>query len=227
MDVFWKVIGGPVARGLGVGVVCLSVAGAVVWSVDQWRSPALAEVLPTAALGRVEQVGPIVGEPAPPLRLPTLAGERTVDLSELRGRRVVLVFGSFSCPLIGGHLERLGLLYEAHRAEAEFLFVNIEEAGHRLPGLEFLVDGGDGAAAGQRERVARAARLLSCPLPILFDTEGTAAAAYEAFPLRLFAVGAGGAIELDLGHGAVDGDPWDLDRLEAWLGGERAGGAVR
>lgn len=32
-----------------------------------------------------------VGQPAPPLRLPTVAGDATVDLASFRGKRVLLI----------------------------------------------------------------------------------------------------------------------------------------
>lgn len=34
---------------------------------------------------------PVVGQPLPPLRLPTIDGKQTIDLADLSGRRVLLI----------------------------------------------------------------------------------------------------------------------------------------
>jgi hypothetical protein len=213
-----KAFAGPALRGLCLGLVCLGLAATGAWSLDHWGRPAP----PPPAAPPPAPPSPLVGKPAPPLRLPTLSGDRTVELSRLRGRRVVLVFGSFSCDLFCGHLERLGRLYTAHKGRAEFFFVSLREAGHEMPGLEFLVeDDGRVTPRQRRERTAKAIRLKGFPLPALFDVDDKASDDYKAFPLRLVAVGAGGTVELDLGRDLADGEAWAFDRLEAWLGAKR------
>jgi cytochrome oxidase Cu insertion factor (SCO1/SenC/PrrC family) len=57
------------------------------------------------AVQRWTGTAPGVGEPAPDFELPSLEGE-AVSLSSLRGRPVVLEFGSFTCPMFCGHLRR-------------------------------------------------------------------------------------------------------------------------
>src|SRR5262245_10790650 len=96
----------PVLTGLALGLVCWGRAGVWAWAVDRWLHPA---PLPEPGAPTPPQSA-LVGKPAPLLRLPALLGDRTVDLSELRGRPVVLVFSSFSCKLFDGHLEHLGRL---------------------------------------------------------------------------------------------------------------------
>jgi hypothetical protein len=56
----------------------------------------------------------------------TLEGSR-VSLSELRGRPVVLEFGSYTCPIFCGHIEPMEAIAERH-PEATFLVLYTREA---------------------------------------------------------------------------------------------------
>lgn len=50
--------------------------------------------------------GPKPGSPAPEFRLETLDGD-SLSLAEVRGRPVVLEFGSYTCPIFCGHVESM------------------------------------------------------------------------------------------------------------------------
>ena len=81
-----------------------------------------------------------VGSPAPDFTLPAVRGDGEVSLSGFRGRPVVLVFGSFSCIVFHDRVAEIERLHRAYKDRADFLFVNVTEAGHRIPGLEFVID---------------------------------------------------------------------------------------
>jgi hypothetical protein len=159
------------------------------------------------------------GIPAPDFTLPAIRGRDRITLSRYRGRSVVLVFGSFSCDLFRKRTSDLQRLYEAHKDRAEFLFVSVTEAGHRIPGLEFVLDkagtGDVDPLEDRRARLVKALDRVGLSMPGAVDAGAAAEVAYDAFPLRLVVVDAGGRIALDLGRAVPD--PWDLSEVAAWL----------
>lgn len=152
------------------------------------------------------------GEAAPDFALPAVGEDRRVGLADFRGRPLVLVFGSFSCDRFAGRVPDLERLYQSNRARAGFLFVNVSEANHHVPGLEFVLTGPPADRAG---RVAEARRVAGLSMPAVADEGKAAERAYKAFPLRLVVVDADGAVGLDLGRAVST--PWDLGEVEAWL----------
>jgi hypothetical protein len=162
-----------------------------------------------------------VGSPAPEFALPAVRGGGAVSLSSFRGRPVVLVFGSFSCIVFYERIAEIERLHRAYKDKAVFLFVSITEAGHRIPGLEFMVDpaapGGPDPLEDRRRRVDRALRQAQLTWTGVLDIGEAAEVAYDAYPTRLVAVGADGRIALDVGRGMSSGQPWDLGPLEDWL----------
>jgi hypothetical protein len=163
-------------------------------------------------------VPPGLRAPAPAFSLPAIGPPHEVSLAGLRGGPVVLVFGSLTCDVFCGHLPEIERLYRSYGDRAAFLFVCIREAGHRIDGLEFLLEDQGPRRAPlpeRRRRVARGVEKVGLSLPGVIDLDGAAEAAYHAFPLRLVVVDAEGKVELDLGVGVFT--PWDLRGLEGWL----------
>ncbi len=209
----------PLVVGLGFGAGCVLLVGALAWGWDlaDW----------TAGEGRKAAAAvkaPRVGDRAPDFTLPTIADPRhQVTLSRLIGRRpVVLVFGSFSCLVFVNHVEQLERLYQDNKGRAEFLFVNVQEAGHVIPGLEFVVEGrnaGFGQSAEDRRRgTRRAMELKGLTIPAVIDPDGAAAEApYDGYPTRLVVLDAKGRIALDQGQGLPGEEPWDLGAIDRWL----------
>jgi hypothetical protein len=156
---------------------------------------------------------------APNFALPAIRSRDQITLSRYRGRPVVLVFGSLSCDLFCKRTSDLQSLYKAHKDRAEFLFVSVTEAGHRIPGLEFVLKkpapGRVDRLEDRQARLAKALDQLGLSMPAALDAGATAEVAYDAFPLRLVVVDAGGRIALDLGRPLPD--PWDLTEVAAWL----------
>jgi hypothetical protein len=165
------------------------------------------------------------GTLAPDFTLPAVRGREGVALSGFRGKPVVLVFGSFSCDVFCDRVAELERLYRAHKQRAAFLFVNVTEAGHRIPGLEYVLDGvkpGAGLSLeARRPRIERALKQMQLTMPAVLDAAGAAEAAYDAYPLRLVGVDARGAIGLDLGRGVFE--PWELGKVEEWLKAQAEG----
>jgi hypothetical protein len=159
------------------------------------------------------------GVPAPGFTLPAIRGRDRVTLSSYHGRPVVLLFGSLTCDLFCKRSADLEHLYQAHKDRAEFLFVSVTESGHRIPGLEFMLEkaepGGLDPFEDRRARLAKAMDRVGLSMPGVVDTGTAAEAAYDAFPLRLVVVDASGRVALDLGRPLAD--PWDLREVEAWL----------
>ena len=70
--------------------------------------------------------GPRIGDPAPDFDLMDLDGNR-VRLSDLRGRPVVLEFGSYTCPIFSDRVPAMEQLAREH-PEASFLVIYVREA---------------------------------------------------------------------------------------------------
>ncbi len=70
--------------------------------------------------------GPRIGDPAPDFDLMDLDGNR-VRLRDLRGRPVVLEFGSYTCPIFSDRVPAMEQLAREH-PEASFLVIYVREA---------------------------------------------------------------------------------------------------
>jgi hypothetical protein len=84
--------------------------------------------------------GPRPGEPAPPIDLPTVAGEG-FRLADCRGLRPLLLeFGSITCPMASGARPALVRLWREFGDRMEFVSVYVREAhpGERYPRHESL-----------------------------------------------------------------------------------------
>jgi hypothetical protein len=77
-------------------------------------------------LARWLSEGPHTGEAAPDFRLQDLDGV-PVRLSDLRGKPVVLEFGSYTCPIFSDRVIDMERLAQRH-PEAEFLVIAVREA---------------------------------------------------------------------------------------------------
>jgi Iodothyronine deiodinase len=160
------------------------------------------------------------GEPAPDFTLPSLREEREVRLGGLhKDRPAVLLFGSLTCDLFCGYVPRLERLRHDYQGRAKFLFVNVQEAGHRIKGLDFFFPGGvslPNSSPERRAMVRRAMALEKFTWPAVIDRDdGQVARAYGGFPLRLVIVDTDGRIVKDLGQAI--GRSWNLDEVEDWL----------
>ena len=79
----------------------------------------------------VEVVGPDIGYMAPDFSLPTLEGG-TVELSELRGRWVVVSFWATWCRFCVIQQPHLQAAFEEKAAEVEFIGINLGESEQKV-----------------------------------------------------------------------------------------------
>lgn len=217
-------------------VVCLTVAFAAALLIDralqreESDSPS-ASVMWAPDPSVVARLGPQSGQwhdwvnstlpagtEAPDFSLPDAAEGGLVRLSDLwKARPVVLLLGSFSCDRFCDDITPVAELQQRYQDRAEFVFVYVAEAGHRVPRLESLFADLQPTPESRGTRALRgmAATGLSCRC-VLDEPDGRVAAAYSAWPRRLVGVDRHGKIAADAGRGLQS--HWDLTELEAWLG---------
>lgn len=140
-------------------------------------------------VGRWLQDGPKPGSPAPEFSLETLDGNR-FTLSDLRGRPVVLEFGSYTCPIFCGHIEAMEAMAQQH-SEAVFLVLYTREAhpGEVTREHHSLED--------KRDAVRRL--LADEPITrgvLVDDVEGTVHRAYGAAWDAVYVIGRDGTVLL-------------------------------
>jgi peroxiredoxin len=115
------------------------------------------------------------GGPAPELRLPSLDG-RTVDLADMRGREVAVLFWNPGCGFCGRMLDDLRAWERSERAAApELLVVSRGSAEvNREQGLRSTILLDDGFATAQ------AFGASGTPMAVLVDSEGQVASGLAA-----------------------------------------------
>ena len=182
-----------------------------------------ARVRPKGRQGTLE-----AGAVAPDFMLQDLEGKKTVKLSDLQGKPVVLIFGSCTCPPFVASTRVTDRLYAAYKDRVHFLLVYIREAhptdGRVKAGNQFVVK--SPKTTEERRAIAQDfAKRLNVSIPILVDTlEDRVEQTYACWPNRMYILDAHGKIA-DKGMAGPDGTitsarraPDVLDRL---LQGER------
>jgi hypothetical protein len=153
---------------------------------------------------------------APAMELPDVETGRLVSLTGLRGRPVVLLFGSFTCDLFCKQARDLETMYQRFKDRAAFLFVYVAEPEHKIPELEAVFAGVDPGPAGRRERALRGRKAFGMTIPTVLDSgDMPVMTAYEASPKRLVCVDKNGRIAFDAGRGLPE--MWDLEAFERYL----------
>jgi hypothetical protein len=143
-----------------------------------------------------------VGDVAPNFSLATSDGRSTVSLSDFRDQKpVVLVFGSYSCPIFRRQFDGLKELSHRYRGEAEFFVVYIQEAhpadGHPLQenDRESIRIGEHKTLEDRRQAAATCSAALGGGLPVLVDAmDNKLRQEYAAWPVRLYVIGQDGRI---------------------------------
>ena len=119
---------------------------------------------------KIKRDGLKAGTPAPDFRLPRADGRGELALSDLRGRRVLLVFSSPSC---GPCLELAPQLEQFHRAHPELELVMISKgepkenrAKVKEHGLTFPI------VLQQQWEISRRYAMFATPIAYLIDEQG-------------------------------------------------------
>jgi Spy/CpxP family protein refolding chaperone len=145
--------------------------------------------------------GPPVGSPAPQFSLRKLDGGGLVQLSQLKGRVVVLEFGSYSCPAFRDRVSAMEKLKSEYGNRATFFVVYSREA-HPAGGWEVDRNKDQSISVEQprsidaRQQLAKKAReSLKITVPMLLDSVGNdTALAYGAGPNSAVVIGRDGTI---------------------------------
>jgi len=141
------------------------------------------------------------GAEAPDFELPTVDGASRVRLSALRGKPVVLVFGSYTCPPFRKKMPDINGLYEKYRERAAFYFVYIEEA-HSTDGWPSKTNAREGVLYARAQKIEDRVQAgetcwtkLKIPFPMLVDDlDDHVGRRYQAWPIRVYIVDKDGKI---------------------------------
>jgi thiol-disulfide isomerase/thioredoxin len=153
--------------------------------------------------------GPRVDEPAPDFTLNTADGQSTYQLSQLVGKKpVVLVFGNFTCGPFRASYPEVDEVFERHRDTATFLMVYVREA-HPLDGWKMDSNTKAEVAVNQPKTLGERAAVcdqfcqrLKPTLPVVVDTLDDAAGnAYSGMPARLYVIDQKGLVAYKSGRG--------------------------
>jgi tetratricopeptide (TPR) repeat protein len=163
-----------------------------------------------------------VNDAAPDFELPNPNTGEKVRLSAYRGKRaVVLVFGSYSCPNFRASAEALKKLQRDYGSRVPFLLIYIREAhsSENWQSTRNVRESVDVAVAATMEEKASHAvmcsRQLHLPFPAVVDSMDNATEeAYQAWPSRVFVVGADGRIQYSTRLAELD---FKADEMEAAL----------
>jgi Flp pilus assembly protein TadD len=164
-------------------------------------------------------VSPLVGHAAPDVELRRPDGSAFL-LSSLRGRPLVLVLGSYTCPQLRHGAPDVNRLYERHRDHARFLLAYIREAHPEGEAWQSTVNRREGISLPEARSVeerAEHAALCRRELKIAYEAtldglDGKAEAAFSAFPSRVFVIDARGTVTF---ASALDVEGFQPEALEA------------
>jgi tetratricopeptide (TPR) repeat protein len=146
--------------------------------------------------------GPQPGALAPDFDLQEVGTQRHVRLSDFRGKTpVVLVFGSYSCPNFRASADALNAMFQHYGRDAHFYLVYIREA-HLAETWQSTRNVREGISVApaltmedKEDHAAMCTRQLHLKFPALVDkTDGSAEAAYAAWPSRAFVIGPDGRV---------------------------------
>jgi len=177
---------------------------------------------------RQEAAAPKVGDVAPEFRLNLLGNgcpsSDYVSVADFRGRHLALLFGSYTCPVYRGQIERLNEIHAELSATMAFLFIYISEA-HPEDGWQLDINHTQKVVYRQPDRTdARAAIAMDCVRRhtmqmqvALDDMNNSTSLRYSASPERLYLVDPEGGVQYRSAMG-----PFKMTEVERWAVALRA-----
>lgn len=164
-------------------------------------------------------VSPLVGHAAPDVELLRPDGG-SFRLSSLRGRPLVLVLGSYTCPQLRHGAPAVNRLHARFGDRARFLLGYLREAHPEGEAWESTINRREGirlpearTVAERAEHAALCRRELGIPYEAVLDgLDGRAEAAFSAFPSRVFVIDARGTVTFS---SALDVETFRPEALEA------------
>jgi alkyl hydroperoxide reductase subunit AhpC len=166
------------------------------------------------------QEGPALNAPAPDFTLKTQDGERTIKLSEVIGKKpVVLMFGNFTCGPFRSISPGVETVHERFKDDAVFIGVYVREA-HPTDGWKMESNTKVGVAVAQpktydeRKAVAQQCnQLLKLKMPLLVDDiNDSTGNAYSGMPARLYVIDTNGRVAYKGGRGPFGFKPGEMEQ---------------
>ncbi len=135
--------------------------------------------------------GLALGEVAPDFELPILGDqEQVLRLSDVGGRPIVLIFGSYSCSPFRREISKLNRLYREFSSQVAFHLVYMREEHPDHERVEELDLKQPATLAERAENAAFCASEARIDMPILLDLmDDRVATAYGAKPNRTYLLG--------------------------------------
>lgn len=133
-----------------------------------------------------------VGVAAPQFSLPAMVEPTDITLSSFKGTPIVLIFGSYTCPVFRGQVQEIYSLYEKYKDKYVFLFVYIREA-HPGSKVFIMKDGQEvlevihqtQSVEERRVRALQTAETFGLEWPTLIEKEDRAVTqTYAGWPVR-------------------------------------------
>ncbi len=138
------------------------------------------------------------GASAPDFTLQDIAGKKSVKLSSLQGKPVVLIFGSCTCPPFVSTTQTTDELYKKYGDLVHFYLIYVREAhptdGRARPNNQFEIP--SPKSLEERRQVAQDFAIkLKVSIPILVDTiDDQVEKSYACWPNRMVIVDAQGKV---------------------------------
>jgi thiol-disulfide isomerase/thioredoxin len=192
----------------------LAICSALV-STAEAQSPQRPSARPQIRQGNLK-----AGDAAADFTLADTAGKQSLKLSGLRGKPVVLVFGSCTCPPFVRSTEAVEQLHEQYKDRAHFVLVYVREAhptdGWAQPDNPFQIR--SPRSLEERRKVAQDfAAKLKLSIPIVVDSiDDKTEAAYSCWPNRMVIIDAQGNIA-DTGSAGPQGTSTSARKAPAIL----------
>ena len=164
--------------------------------------------------------GPAVGDAAPEFALPAADGSGTVCLSELVGKKpVVIVTGNVTCGPFRSLFPDVESVARRHAKDAEFVMVYVREA-HPTDGWKMDSNGQMGVelaqpttTAGRRAACGVFRQKLAPNMTVLVDEiDDPVGTAYSGMPARLYVIDAKGKVAYKSGRGPFGFRPGEMEQ---------------
>jgi alkylhydroperoxidase family enzyme len=175
--------------------------------------------------------GPKLDQPAPNFTLKTVDGSRSIQLSELVGKKpLVLVFGNFTCGPFRSFYPEVEAAYNRNKKDADFLMVYVREA-HPNDGWKMESNTRVGVAVpqpnslGERVEVAKQfCQRLNPTVPVVVDEiNDPVGHAYSGMPARLYIIDRQGKVAYKSGRGPFGFRVGEMEQALCMLQLEEAG----
>ena len=147
--------GGIPVTAYAVGIALVGAAIALYWMGDPVEPP----------LGR--------GDAAPAFELPTLAGDRSIALGDLRGRVALVNFWATWCKPCEEEMPAMQRLYEALRGDGfELVAISVDESRDDVVGFQERLQVGFPILLDPSQSTSRLYQTTGFPESLLVDAEG-------------------------------------------------------